>query len=93
MPLIIITYLYILTYYNYNILYIYVYFKLVYDTLGFPGDSDGKESACNMGIPSLIPGLGRSPGEGNGYPLQYSCLENSMDRRAWWATVYGVAKT
>jgi len=46
-----------------------------------------------MGIPSLIPGLGRSPGEGNGYPLQYSCLENSMDRRAWWATVYGVAKT
>ena len=86
-------FIYILTYYNYNILYIYVYFKLVYDTLGFPGDSDGKESACNMGIPSLIPGLGRSPGEGNGYPLQYSCLENSMDRRAWWATVYGVAKT
>ena len=85
--------MYILTYYNYNILYIYVYFKLVYDTLGLPGDSDDKESACNMGIPSLIPGLGRSPGEGNGYPLQYSCLENSMDRRAWWATVYGVAKT
>ena len=68
-------------------------FKLVYNTLGFPDDSDGKESACNMGIPSLFPGLGRSPGEGNGYPLQYSCLENSMNRRAWWATVYGVAKT
>ena len=54
-------------------------FKLVYNTLGFPGDSDGKESACNMGIPSLISGLGRSPGEGKGYPLQYSGLENSMD--------------
>ena len=43
--------------------------------------------------PGSIPGLGRSPGEGNGYPLQYSCLENSMDRGAWWATVYGVAKS
>ena len=59
---------------------------------GFPGGSDGKESACNAGDPGLIPGLGRSPGEGNGYPLQYSCQENSMDRRAWWATVYGVAR-
>ena len=45
-----------------------------------PGGSDGKESACNAGDPSLIPGLGRSPGEGNGYPFQYSGLENSMDR-------------
>jgi len=45
-----------------------------------PGGSDGKESACNAGDPGLIPGLGRSPGEGKGYPLQYSCLENSMDR-------------
>jgi len=52
-----------------------------------------KESACNAGAPSLIPGLGRSPGEGNGYPLQYSCLENPMDRGAWWATVPGVAKS
>ena len=52
---------------------------------GFPGGSDGKESTCSTGDPSLIPGLGRSPGEGNGYPLQYSCLENSMDREAWWA--------
>ena len=51
--------------------------------------SNSKESACNAGDPGLIPGLGRSPGEGNGYPLQYSCLENSMDRRA---TVHGVAK-
>ena len=43
-------------------------------------------------IAGLIPGWGRSPGEGNGYPLQYSCLENSMDRRVWWATVHGVAR-
>ena len=60
---------------------------------GFPGDSVGKESACNAGDPSSIPGSGRSPGEGNGYPLQDSCLENSMDRGAWWATLHGVAKS
>ena len=52
--------------------------------LGFPGGSDGEESACNAGDPGAIPESGRSPGDGNGYPLQYSCLENSMDRRAWW---------
>ena len=74
--------------------YICVYtFKLVYNTLGFPGDSNGKESACNMGIPSLISGLGRSPGERNGYPLQYSGLENPMDRGAWRATGQGVTKS
>ena len=56
----------------------------------FPGGSDGKESACNAGDPGSIPGSGRSFGEGNGNPLQYSCLENSMDRRAWLATVHGV---
>ena len=50
------------------------------DIQGFPGGSDGKESTCNMGDPGLIPGLGRSPGEGTGYPLQYSCLESLMDR-------------
>ena len=50
--------------------------------LGFPGSSDDKESACNAGDPGSIPGSGRSPGEGNGNPLQYSCLENSMDRGA-----------
>ena len=50
--------------------------------IGFPGGSDGKESACNAGDPGSIPKLERSPGEGNGYPLQYSCLQNSMDRRA-----------
>ena len=54
---------------------------------GFSGGSDGKVSACNAGDPGSIPGLGRSPGEGNGNPLQYSCLENPMDRGAWWATV------
>ena len=48
-------------------------------TVGFPGSSADKESACNVGDPGLIPGLGRSPGEGNGYPVQYSGLENSMD--------------
>ena len=53
----------------------------------------GKESACNAGDPGSIPGLGRSPGEGYGNPLQYSCLENSMDRGFWWSTVHGVAKS
>ena len=60
--------------------------------MGFPGGADDKESAYNVGDPGLIPGSGRSPGEGNGNPLQYSCLEYSMDRRAWWATVHGAAK-
>ena len=58
-----------------------------------PGGSDGKESACNVRDLGSIPGLGRSPGEGHGNPLQYSCLENPMDRGAWWATVPGVAKS
>ena len=57
------------------------------------GGSDGKESACSARDPGSIPGLGRSPGEGNGYPFQYSGLENSMDRGAWWAAVHGVAKS
>ena len=61
--------------------------------MGFPGGSDGKESACNARDAGLIPGLGRSPGEGNGYPLQYSCLENPMGRGAWWAAIYGVAQS
>ena len=59
---------------------------------GFPGGSDGKESACNAGDPGSILGLGRCPGEGHGNPLQYSCLENAMDRGAWWDTVHGVTK-
>ena len=60
---------------------------------GFPGGSDGKESICNAEGLGSIPELGRSPGEGNGYPLQYSCLENPLDRGAWWATVHGVTKS
>ena len=60
--------------------------------MGFSGGSDGEESACNARDPSLISGLGRSPGVGNGNPLQYSCLGNPMDRGAWWATVHRVAK-
>jgi len=60
---------------------------------GFPAGSDGKESTYNEGDPGSVIGLRRSPGEGNDYPLKYSCLENSMDRGAWWATVHGVAKS
>ena len=60
--------------------------------MDFPGGSEGKASAHNAGDPGLISGWGRSPGEGNGNPLQYSCLENTMDGAAWWATVHGIAK-
>ena len=57
-----------------------------------PGGSVSKESACSAGDLGSVPGLGKSPGEGNGNPLQYSCLEDSMDRGVWWATVHGVAR-
>ena len=57
--------------------------------VNFPGGSDSKESAFNAGELGSVPGLGRSPGEGNGNPLQDACLENPMDRGAWWATVHG----
>ena len=60
--------------------------------LGFPGGLEVKASACNAGNLGSTPGSGRSPGEGNGNPLQYSCLENPTDGGAWWATVHGVAK-
>ena len=60
---------------------------------GFPGGSDSKESACSAGGLGSIPGSRRSPGEENGNPLQYSCLENPMDRGAWQATVHGIAKS
>ena len=60
--------------------------------MGFPGASVGKNPLCNIGEAGSIPGSGRSPGEGSGHPLQYSCLENSMDREAWQATVQGVTK-
>ena len=59
---------------------------------GFPHSSVGKESACNAGDPGSIPGLGRSPREGNGNSLNYSCLEKPMDRGAWQATVYRVSR-
>ena len=59
----------------------------------FPGGSDGKATSCNAGDLGSILGSGRSPGEGNGNPLPYSCLENPMDGGAWWATVHGVAKS
>ena len=73
--------------------------KLLYSLLwfttakGFPGGSDSKESTCKAGDLGLNPGSGRSPGEGNVYPLQYSCLENSMDRGSCQVTAYRVAKS
>ena len=76
----------------YLVTYIYVcVYVCVY--ICFPCGSDSKESACNAGDPDLIPGMGRSPGERNDNPLQYSCLENSMGRGVWLATVHGVAKS
>ena len=68
-------------------------FSHIYTKVGFPGDSDIKESPWNMGDPGSVPGSGGSPGEGNGHPLQYSCLEDSMDRGAWRDTVHGVTKS
>ena len=61
--------------------------------MGFSGGSDGKESTCDTGDQGSIPGLGRSHGEGNGYPLQYTCLENSKDRGAWRDTVHGIVES
>ena len=61
--------------------------------MGFPGGSDNKESTCKAGDPGSFPGSGRSLGEGNGHSLQYSCLENSIDRAAWWATVHRVTES
>ena len=70
------------------------FLRQVCDTArGFPGGSDGKESAYNAGALGSIHGSGRSPGEGNGNPFQYSCLGNPIDRGAWWAIVCGVAKS
>ena len=80
----------------YNVLNASINLRTCYSCLlllGFPGGSNGKESACNTGDLGPIPGSGRSPGEGNGYPLQYSWLENSMDRGAWQARVLGVTKS
>ena len=69
---------------------------LMFSLNSLPCGSSGKESACNAGATGdtgSIPGLGRSPGEGNGNSFQYSCLENLMDTGAWWATVHGIAKS
>ena len=60
---------------------------------GFPGSSADKQSTCNAGDLGLIPGWGRSPGEGNNNPLQYSCLGNPLDSQAWWATVHGITES
>ena len=73
--------------------YDYIKGGLSLNILNFPGGSEGKVSAYNVGDLDSIPGLGRSPGEGNGNPLQYSCLENPKDREAWKATVQGVTKS
>ena len=72
---------------------IFSLFRRNYTYRDFPGGADSKVSAYNVGDVGLIPGSGRSSGEGNGNPLQYSCLENPVDRGAWWATVHGVAKS
>ena len=80
-------------------IYVYIHYYLhiqkcnVSIYVYFPGGSDGKECVCNARDPGSIPGSGISPGEGNGYPLQYSCLEKPMDRGAWWAAVCGVAQS
>ena len=72
----------------------FLVFKLYYSCImGFTGSSAGKESTCKAGDSGSIPELGRSHGEGIGNPLQYSCLENSMDREAWWAIVHRVTKS
>ena len=78
--------------YSRSLLSVYFIYSSVY-SLGFPGGSDGKKSTCNAGDAGLIPGWVRSPGERNGNPLQYFCLENSMDRGACQATVHGIAKS
>ena len=77
---------------NNNLTYMFVRIKMQ-SCMPHPGGSDSKESVCNVGNPGSVSGSGRSPGEGNDNPLQYSGLENSMDRGAWWATVHEVAKS
>ena len=78
---------------NKNRFHFECFLRLVGQDESFPGGSDGKASACNAGDLGSIPGSGRSPGEGNGNPLQYSLLEYPMDGGAWQATVHGVAKS
>ena len=76
-----------------SVLFQFVFLKLIMTILGFSGGSDGTESACNAGELGLIPWSGRPPWRREWQPLQYSCLENSMDRGAWHAAVYSVAKS
>ena len=71
----------------------WLFYVQLWHTQDFPGGSDSKASASNARDPGSIPGSGRAPGEGNGNPLQYSCLENPMDRGAWWASVHRVGKS
>ena len=89
------TYTKIFYLYIYTHIHIYTYIDryYIYTYMGFPDGSDSKESACDARDLDLVHGSGRSPGEGNGYPLQHSCLENPMDRGAWWDTVHEVAES
>ena len=75
-----------------NFIMLYMYQVITFIYTGFPGGTDGKEPACNAGDLGSIPRLARSSREGNGTSFQYSCLENPIDRGAWWATVHGVAE-
>ena len=83
----------IVRYHIFSEYFLYRYVPNIIWDISFPGGSDGKASACCVGDPGSIPGLGRSSGEGNGNPLQYSCLENPMDQGAWWAMVHRVSKS
>ena len=85
--------LYVCTTTSYPLIYLWTFRLFPCLDWGFPGGSDGKESACDAGNVGSIPGSGRSPGEGNGNPLQYSCLENSVDRGAWQPTVHGITES
>ena len=76
----------------YTYIYVYIYPVYYHCFRGFPGGSNGEESACNAGDPGSIPGSERSPGEGKGNPLQHSSLENSMDRGTWKAPVHGITE-
>ena len=85
-----VVHMYLYVYIPYVCVCVYIYIH-IHTGVGFPGDADSKESACNPGNLGSSPGSGRYPGEENGNLLQYSCLYNSMDGGAWWATVHGVA--
>ena len=80
-------------YFKILLLMYYYFYSVVYTVMGFPGGTDGKQSACNTGDPGLIPRLGSSPREGNGNPPQYSCVMNPVDSGAWQATPHVVAES